>query len=239
MAKLNEAEIRSKLEEMVSTGHSGQRLPPERDLAEQLGVARMTLRRFIDAFVRDGRLERRVGSGTYIRRPMIASRMQMASFTDEMTARGLTPSSILVEREKLELPLSTATLLGAPVGAPAQRITRVRCGDGDPIAVEIVTIPDAVGLELSDDDLAGSLYQTLSRNYSINVSSANVDISVGTAAANIAKLLGVATGEPVMRIEMIDVDTDGRRIMAATCWYRADRYHVKLSAVRSANRGDN
>lgn len=236
MPRPSEADIRSKLEDLVSSGNSGQRLPSERVLAQHLGVARMTLRRFIEAFIRDGRLERRQGSGTYIRRPMIASRMQLASFTDEMVARGLVPSSIVVENETIHLQTALATALNAPVGCAAQRVTRVRCGDGEPIAVEIVTIPEIVGITLTDEDLEGSIYRALLEKHDVNVLSASVDISVATPSAYISSLLHVEPNVPLMRIEMIDIDSHGRRLMAATCWYRADRYHVKLRAGRESDK---
>ncbi len=236
MTRLSEADIRSKLEDLVSSGHSGQRLPSERALAEHLGVARMTLRRFIEGFIRDGRLERRQGSGTYIRRPMIASRMQLASFTDEMVARGLVPSSIVVDNGTIEIQSALAKALSVPVGSSAQRVTRVRCGDDEPIAVEMVTIPESVGIHLTDEDLAGSIYHTLSVKYGVNVLSASVEISVAAPSAHISSLLQVDQQHPLMRIDMVDIDSHGRRVMAATCWYRADRYHVKLRVGREAER---
>src|SRR5699024_5001884 len=44
----------------------GQRLPSERDLADEYEVSRMTLRQAITLLVEEGILERRVGSGTYV-----------------------------------------------------------------------------------------------------------------------------------------------------------------------------
>jgi GntR family transcriptional repressor for pyruvate dehydrogenase complex len=44
----------------------GERLPPERALAEQLGVSRPTLREAVRALVATGVLESRAGSGTYV-----------------------------------------------------------------------------------------------------------------------------------------------------------------------------
>ena len=41
----------------------GERLPSERDLAEEFAVSRMTLRQAISLLVEEGVLERRVGSG--------------------------------------------------------------------------------------------------------------------------------------------------------------------------------
>jgi len=47
----------------------GTRLPAERDLAAELGVARNTLRQALQRLEDDGLLERHVGRGTFVRRP--------------------------------------------------------------------------------------------------------------------------------------------------------------------------
>ena len=42
-------------------------LPPERDLAGEFGVSRITVRKAIDGLVEEGLLVRRQGSGTFVR----------------------------------------------------------------------------------------------------------------------------------------------------------------------------
>ena len=44
----------------------GERLPSERDLAEQFAVSRMTLRQAVSLLVEEGVLERRVGKDTLV-----------------------------------------------------------------------------------------------------------------------------------------------------------------------------
>jgi GntR family hexuronate regulon transcriptional repressor len=51
----------------------GQRLPSERDLAEELGVSRPTVRRAVIALEMRGLLEARQGSGVYVRQPSAAA----------------------------------------------------------------------------------------------------------------------------------------------------------------------
>ena len=46
---------------------SNDALPPERDLAEEFGVSRITVRKAIDGLVSEGLLVRRQGSGTFVR----------------------------------------------------------------------------------------------------------------------------------------------------------------------------
>src|SRR5689334_17367325 len=91
------AELRARLLDLVNHLPEGAMLPPERDLARRWSVARMTLRRATGELVEDGLLVRRQGAGTFTARPKIARRMVMASFTEEMHRRGLTPSTQVLE----------------------------------------------------------------------------------------------------------------------------------------------
>jgi GntR family transcriptional regulator len=232
----NQQTVRRAIEDLVGHAAAGDRLPPERQLAEQFGVARMTVRRATNALVSEGRLERRQGSGTYVRRPVVATRMQLTSFTDDMLSRGIVPSSRLIDASDVTLTRSAARLLRATPGSRAHRVTRVRLGDGEPIGVETVTIPDWTGFVLTSRDLAGSMYGVLRSRYEVEVTSAQAEISVDVPSHAIALLLDVPRGTACMRITMVDADQHGRRIMVATCWYRADRYRVHLGTSRPATK---
>lgn len=58
----------SKIRKMISAGElgSGGRLPPERELAQALGVGRRSLRRALDVLEGEGQLSRRQGRGTFV-----------------------------------------------------------------------------------------------------------------------------------------------------------------------------
>jgi len=224
--------VRLALEEIIGRSSAGDRLPPERQMAEQLGVARMTVRRAMNTLVDEGRLDRRQGSGTYVRRPVVSTRMQLASFTEDMRSRGIVPGSRLIEMVDVSLTRSAARLLHASPGSRARRVTRVRLGDGEPIGVETVIIPEWTGFIFSEADLQGSMYGVLRARYQVEVASAQAEISVDVPSHSIAQLLDVPRGTACMRIAMVDADQHGRRVMVANCWYRADRYRVHLGTSR-------
>lgn len=52
-----------------SRWRAGERLPPERALAEEFGIGRTTVRRVLAALEREGRIRRRVGQGTFVTVP--------------------------------------------------------------------------------------------------------------------------------------------------------------------------
>jgi DNA-binding FadR family transcriptional regulator len=58
----------ARLRNFISDGGYGQgvKLPPERDLTNELGMSRATLRKALDALERDGLIWRHVGKGTFV-----------------------------------------------------------------------------------------------------------------------------------------------------------------------------
>jgi GntR family transcriptional regulator, hexuronate regulon transcriptional repressor len=68
-------QVAATLERAITEGlyQPGQRLASERDLAEELGVSRPTVRRAVIALEMRGLLESRQGSGVYVRRTTVAA----------------------------------------------------------------------------------------------------------------------------------------------------------------------
>ncbi len=88
---------------MIRNGelNAGQKLPPERIIAEQLGVSRPSVREAISALQIVGILETRPGDGTYVSR---------SSAMDELTQQAMSvleqsdsPYEILQARKALEI----------------------------------------------------------------------------------------------------------------------------------------
>ena len=92
----------------------GEKIPSERELAENFSVSRMTLRQAIQTLVDEGILERKIGSGTFVARKKVQEKMSgITSFTEITEAQGKVPTSKTVsylitipslsESEKLNL----------------------------------------------------------------------------------------------------------------------------------------
>src|SRR6266478_5096913 len=61
-------QIADQIRTLIASGEfpAGARLPPERDLAKQLGVSRPSVREALIALEVEGRVEVRIGSGIYV-----------------------------------------------------------------------------------------------------------------------------------------------------------------------------
>ncbi|MET0534768.1 MAG: FadR/GntR family transcriptional regulator [Steroidobacter sp.] len=68
-------QVAAAIEQAIADGKyvSGQRLASERDLAEEFGVSRPTVRRAVIALEMRGFLEARQGSGVYVRQPSVST----------------------------------------------------------------------------------------------------------------------------------------------------------------------
>ena len=88
-------DLEAKLTRMLEDGvwRPGERLPPERELSEQFGLARNTVRRALAALEQAGKLERHVGRGTFVNRnrtggpAMREARFDLASPAEVMEVR--------------------------------------------------------------------------------------------------------------------------------------------------------
>jgi DNA-binding FadR family transcriptional regulator len=88
-------DLQAKLARMLDDGvwRAGERLPPERELSEQFGLARNTVRRALKALEDAGRLQRHVGRGTFVHHgnpstsDKLAARIDLASPAEVMEVR--------------------------------------------------------------------------------------------------------------------------------------------------------
>lgn len=153
----------------------GARLPPEREMAATLGIAVGTLRKALADLAAKGLLDRRQGSGNYVRhRAGVAS--VYAMFRLERVDGGGLPTAELIDVRRLVKPD------GAPAFGPsaeAQRIRRLRRLDGAAVALEEVWLDASHAAALRPEDLSESLY--LCWRVALGVEIAQVEDRVGVA----------------------------------------------------------
>jgi DNA-binding GntR family transcriptional regulator len=150
----------------------------------------------------------------------------LTSFTQDMRDRGLVPSSRLLDFGVGPADKHTAARLHVPVGEPVHRFTRLRLGNGEPMAIETVVMPSASVPGLAASDLDGSLYELLAARYRISPSSADVTIEPALPDAEARQLLDILDDQACLVLHMTDLDHRGQVVMVADCVYRGDRYQL-------------
>jgi GntR family transcriptional regulator len=125
------------LRERLAPGRArlGDRLPPEKELAEALGVSRGTLRLALERLESNGEVVRRQGSGTFVGRVALGAAFSeglevLESYASLARREGkrLTVRNLQVEQART--PGYVAEALGMRRGSPAPLIQRTLLADG-------------------------------------------------------------------------------------------------------------
>ncbi len=198
-------------------------LPSERDLAAQLSISRVTVRKAIAGLVEKGILVQRWGSGTFI---APATRVEqplsrLSSFTDDMSARGLTPGARVLDRSSGPASPTESMALGLSPGDPVSRLRRLRLAAGTPMAIEHAVVPARF---LPDPNLVEhSLYAALNV-LGFTPRRALQRLHAVLLNADQAALLDVASGSPALYIERRSFLEGGEAIEFTASYYRGDAY---------------
>ena len=228
-------QLRDALAELAATELSPDAaIPSERDLMATYGVSRDTVRKAIDALVADGLLTRVHGRGTFVARPRLESRLHLASFSQDMRRRGLTPSTRLLAVELDQPPADVATALQLDGDAKAWQVDRVRLADGQPIALENGWYPQAALPGLDKHDLGGSLYELFADVFGLTIDSAEQTLWGESADDVVAARLDAPLHTPLLVFRRV-ASAAGRPIEYVVSRYRGDRYQIHMSLGRDSD----
>lgn len=218
--------IKHRVDEGVWT--IGDRLPSERDLAEEFAVSRMTLRQAVSLLVDEGVLERRVGSGTYVASRRVQEKMRgTTSFTEIVTSQGKAASSRLISYQKKLASETEMHQLGLTVKDYVIRMERVRYADGLPVVYEVASIPEKLIRGVDKKAVTEHFFQTLiDSGYAIGKSQQT--IYAKTASDRVAAYLGLQKGHAILALTQVSYFTDGQPFEYVRSQYVGDRFEFYL-----------
>ena len=202
----------------------GDALPTERDLAEEFGVSRITVRKAIEGLVGDALVSRRRGAGTFVMAPRVEkSFSRLTSFSEDMISRGRKPHSIWVSKTSGSVTPEEALSLGLSPGSLVYRFHRIRYADEVSMALEYSTVP-AYCLP-SVDAVTRSLYEALRASGHLPVRALQRLRAIAFSAEQ-ARALDIESGTPGLFIERRGFLSDGRAAEYTQSYYRGDSYDV-------------
>jgi GntR family transcriptional regulator len=199
-------------------------IPTERELANDFAVSRITVRKALQGLVTEGLLTRRHGAGTFVTGSRVdKSFSKLSSFSEDMHARGLKPSSTWLSKAEGIVTPKEALSLGLSPGTQVYRFHRIRYADNVSMAIEYSTVP---GYSLKSASVVkDSLYEALDRN-GFRPVRALQRLRAITFDADQAEALGVKIGAPGLFIERHGFLEDGRTAEVTQSYYRGDSYDL-------------
>ncbi len=204
----------------------GERLPPERDMAVNMGIAVGTLRQALKSLTEKGLLDRVQGSGNYIRAKADAASVYALFRLERVEGGGLPTARVLSVDRCAKNPALPA--FGA--SAEGHRIRRLRFLSGQVAAVEEIWLDGAEVDRIAPGDLLESLYLFYRQRLGIWISRAEDSIGQGPLPGWAPPEFPHPPGTPLPLITRVSWAQDGRSVEASVTWYDPEtvRYVARL-----------
>lgn len=216
------------------TWKPGQQLPTETELSRHFDVSEGTVRQAIVALVKEGRLTRRSGKGTFAARPNFER--SFARFYRFMDGRNdVTPQYgvrvIGLKRDAIA-PAGVVRLLGAKARARVLSVHRAIEQDGVSVCHSISYLrQDRFGALCADDIENAALYDAIEGKFGIHVMRVVETLQAQVAAGKDCEILQVKPNSPVISIERQAFTYGDEVIEVRHTIARSDkfRYRIELS----------
>jgi len=229
-------QIRQALAAFAASSRPDTLLPSERVLAEQFGVARMTVRGAIDSLEAAGLVRREPGRGAFVQHPRLTHSEIFRSFTEDMRFRGMEPGARDFTSRLEPASARVAAALDLTEGDAVIRIERVRTADGTPMALETTNLPHARFPDLLERMTeSDSLYELLASVYGVRPENAEQTVAIDRLSTADATRLDTQPGEPCFAIERKAHDNMGKAVEFGRSLYRGDRYVIEMHVGRAAD----
>ena len=227
-AGLLHAQIADAVASAIEQGHfrPGDKLPPERELAEEFGVHRLTVRQALAELQMRHLILRRTGrkGGTFVAEPIIDYDLTtFAGFSEQARRHGKVASAQVLEARSVVGDADTCVELQIADGSRVLEIDRLRFADDLPVLLEHSSFPASRFGGLLDETLDGSIYELLERRYDARPRRALERLEPVIADARTARLLGVTRGTPLLCVRRVAYDARGVPVECARDLFRGDR----------------
>jgi GntR family transcriptional regulator len=209
-------------------------IPPESELVETLQVSRVTVRQAIDLLVSEQLVMRKQGKGTFVRPPKIQEDLQsLKGLAELLAAHGSDQTMQVCMINRVQADERLAKALGLGTAEEVLEIKRRHCFQGVPVAVARIYLPGDLSDGIREEDVSSTpIYTLLKRQHGIEVKRAKEVISATAANRELASLLNVPRGMPLLRVERVTYSTEERPIEFIVLHHRSDSYEITVDLNR-------
>ena len=211
-----------------------QPFPSESALLREFGVSRVTIRRALAALEADGLIRRVKGKGTFVGSKPAKITPKLTGFTEELLAWKHNTRAKLLELVPVKATRDVATSLGVAEGDIVIRIKRIRYVDQTPLAYIVAHLAKKIGPLVLGDDLERTPIVTLLSKYGIPIVEARQTIEATLADGEMASLLDVKVGAPLLQIVRVYYTDKGDPVDYVRSFYRSDRYQFTVTLKRGS-----
>lgn len=223
----------SLLEYIEENLKEGDVIPIESEIEKKYSVSRITVRKTIEGLVNDGIVTKIQGKGTFVQsRKIVQKAGTITSWTEEMRLLGKKTETKNLLMNEIEPSRKLTEELKLSKGEKVIRLKRLRCTNGEPIAILInyfrsKYVPGFIEKGLTKE----SLYEVLEEDYGIYLERAHERIRARIANEMEAIELGVSLDSAILHITRVSYLPDGTPFELVEMANRSDRYQYDIDLM--------
>jgi GntR family transcriptional regulator len=209
----------------------GEQIPTEAELEKRFGASRGTLRMAISELVRKGMLFRQPGRGTFVLGPEFRTLERYFQIERLDSREPIVPVPKTLERRTVRADARAAAGLRIEVGEEVGYVRRLRLHEDEPFQIvdSYFRMDFWRQIERADFDIH-AVYDQFKDDFGIYIVHADEFLRADLATKAEARLLKIAPGVPVLRLERLAYSFGEQPVEYRRSVGRSDHfhYHVRL-----------
>lgn len=234
-------QIKEALKKQILAGDYApyQRMPSESELMSTFGVSRITVRQALRDLHSEGLIFSTQGKGTFASKPKAMQDIQhLQGFDEAMKPKGYETSARLVSIREVLPSKDVQEKLQIASKEKAVEVVRIRYLNREPVSVDRSYFTLTIGQALFSKDLSHDIFPMLENQLGIVLGRAEISLEARPADAEVAALLEIEPGNPIMWVERLTRDSSDQPIDYEYLAFRGDSYKYRFHIERNQpNRG--
>lgn len=231
-------QIRDYLLEKITDGtyapHS--QIPSENELGELFQVSRITVRQALTQLQQEGFIFKVHGKGSFVSKPKAFQNVtHLQGFAEALSTLGHEVINDVRQFDFVTAPIDVAAKLQLPVGSTVTVIKRIRRVNQQPVSFEITYLPESLGYELQQVNLATTdIFLALEEVCQTQLGHADLNIDAVLADEELGEFLQVNSNAPILRVERLTHNSEGQPIDFEYLYFSGDAFQYRLRIDRQA-----
>ncbi|CTQ53311.1 HTH-type transcriptional repressor DasR [Roseibium album] len=229
-------EIGNQVMDAILTGDypPGSYLPSESTLMKHFRVSRVTIRLALNVLRDANLIVGHQGKGYFVCTLQAVQDLgRLQGFGELMAPLGVETRSEILSAEIVQAPTAVVSALKLKRGEEVVKIRRVRIAAEETMSVDVSFFPIHIGRALLTLDLPHSdIFTLIETELGVEISFADITMSVVPVEVEIGRLLGVKAGEVAIRTERLTHDVSGMPIDFEYLYVRPDNHQFKIRVPR-------
>ena len=218
------AEVAELLRRQIFAGQlqAGEKVPGLNELSELHGVARMTIRKAMDALENEGLIERYPGRGTFVKQVELPTRQKL-----NMKAELAQLQTMVAQLEVMVVGDENSPGLVDVGGRAFRHMRRTHLQSGAPFCHVDIQLENQL-YQRAPGRFEKEIVVSVLKDLGISVTSARQNVTIAYADVAMARILNMSVNAPVFRVVRKFYSDDETLIYSAILIYPADKLEFEV-----------